>query len=125
MTILKMNGFTVIINIQDEDWMITDSNDPEKGWSRKPIHFIERSAIYKYFLHGLENMKDSYMNEILYDLRIKTFGKNVNPKNTEEAVLFRRNQIDLLDKIANLDLNSSYELSNTIYFVLLPLNIYS
>jgi len=117
-------GFILTINIQDDDWMLTDPNDLERGWSRLTVYFSSRDAIYRYFMAGLEGSPNSYLNEICYELRVKTFGKNLVAMNPERASKLRNTQEIFLNKVMNLELNSTYELCDTIYFVLLPMRMY-
>ena len=56
-------SFILTINIQDDDWMLTDPNDLERGWSRLTVYFSSRDAIYRYFMAGLEGSPNSYLNE--------------------------------------------------------------
>jgi hypothetical protein len=119
------NGFILTINIQDEDWMLTDPNDLERGWSRLTVHFSSRDAINRYFISGLETSSNRYINEIAYELRMKTFGENIIAITPERATKIRNRQHIFINKVSNLELNSTYELCDTIYFVLLPMRIYN
>jgi len=116
-------GFSILINIQDDDWMITDPDDPENGWSRVTYHFSSRQAIRNFFISGFEGSNNSYLNEITYEIREKALGKNLVSMNKERADILRKAQCDFLDKMSALELNETYELSNIIYFVILPLVI--
>lgn len=116
-------GFSLTINIQDEDWTITDPDDPENGWSRVTYHFSSRQAIRNFFISGFEGSPNRYLNEISYELRAKALGKNMVSMNKERADILRKTQCDFLDKISVLEMNGTYQLSSTIYFVILPLVI--
>ena len=116
-------GFSITIFIQDEDWSITDPEDPENGWSRVTYHFSSRHAIRNFFVSGLEGGPNSYLNEISYEIRVKAFGKNMVSMNKERADILRKAHSDFLDTISMLELNSTYELSSTINFLILPLII--
>jgi hypothetical protein len=116
-------GFSLTINIQDEDWTITDPEDPENGWSRATYHFSSRKAIRNFFISGFEGSRNSYLNEVSYELRAKAFGKDLVSMNKERAEILCKTQYDFLDKISVLELNATYELSNTMYFSILPLVI--
>jgi hypothetical protein len=119
MTLLK--GFSLIINVQDEDWTLFDPEDPERGWSRVTYHFATRDAIRNFFISGFEGSSNQYLNEICYALREKALGKYLVPMTKERAIILHKTQNEFLDKMNTLELNDTYEISNSIYFVILPL----
>jgi len=116
-------GFSLAVSIQDEDWMITDAEDPDNGWSHVTYHFSSRKAIRNFFISGFEGSSNPYLNEITYELRVKALGKDLVSMNKERGDILRKAQSDFLDNISALELNARYELCSTIYFVILPLVI--
>ena len=119
-------GIMLTINIQDEEWEITDPDDIERGWSRLNLHFSSRDAICGYFVNIFRNGGGNmYHNEIQYELRVKALGDNL-PVTTPERVRLVQKEYDLfISNVTYLEMNSAYNISPTVYIIAAPLVIHN
>ena len=119
-------GIILTINVQDEDWDITDPNDIERGWSRLNVHFLSRDAICGYFVDIFtKDNGNMYHNEIQYELRVKALGSNL-PVTTPERVRLVQREYDLfISNVTYLEMNSAYNISPTVYIIAAPLVIHN
>lgn len=119
-------GIILSINVQDEDWDITDPNDIENGWSCLTIHFSSRDAICRYFINIFTNgFGNMYHNEIEYELRVKALGDNL-PVTTRARRSLVQKQYDIfISNVTHIEMNSAYNISPTVYIIAAPLVIHN